>query len=75
MTTPLPRLAVSIGEAASMLGFSENHFRARVLPALPVIRGTRPRIAVSDLERWIEEHRTAPAGAAGSGSAIPSTTT
>src|SRR5688500_3802236 len=51
-----------------MLGFSENHFRDRVLPDLGVIRGSRPRVLVADLESWAAEHRdraTAKSGACG----------
>jgi hypothetical protein len=61
-------IAVSIGDAARLLGFSENHFRSRVLPDLPVIRGSRPRVLVADIERWADEHKAfATSGAGGSG--------
>jgi hypothetical protein len=61
-------IAVSIPAAARLLGFSENHFRDRVLPDLPVIRGSRPRVLVADVQAWAEEHREpATSGAGGSG--------
>ena len=50
-------IAVSIPEAARMLGYSENHFRARVLPDLRVIGGTRPRILVADLRAWADDQK------------------
>jgi hypothetical protein len=54
------RLALSIPEAAASLGFSETHFRAEILPDLPVLRGTRPRILVHDLEAWAERRKEVP---------------
>jgi hypothetical protein len=54
------RIALSIPEAAATLGFSESYFRAEILPHLPVIPGTRPRVLVSDLEIWAEERKVQP---------------
>ena len=54
---PAGRLAVSIREAAAMLGYSENHFRARVLADVPVIPGSRPRIVLKDLEAWLDANK------------------
>jgi hypothetical protein len=51
---------VSIPDAAEMLGFSETYFRNNVLPSLPRIPGTRPRILVADLEAWAEDHKHMP---------------
>lgn len=72
-------VAVSIPEAARMLGFSENHFRQRVLPDLGKIRGTRPRILVADVEEWAAAHKdsdsASKAASGASGSASPRSAT
>lgn len=49
-------LAVSIPEAAKLLGYRETYFRANVLPALRIVPGTRPKVPVAELERWLNEH-------------------
>jgi hypothetical protein len=57
---PLHPIAVSIPDAAKLLGFGETYFRSRVLPDLTVLHGSRPRVLVADIERWAEDHKTPP---------------
>ena len=54
--SPVPRLALTIVEAAASLGMGETAFREHVLPHLPIryINGNR-RILVADLERYARE--------------------
>jgi hypothetical protein len=62
------RIALRIPEAAAALGFGETYFRREILPQLPTVRGSDPRVLVSDLQAWAEEHRAPPtAPSAGSG--------
>lgn len=49
------KLAVSIAEAAELIGVSPDHFRRHVLPDLRIVRSGRLRlIAVAELERWLD---------------------
>lgn len=52
---PVPRLALSLSEAAEALGVSADYFAEYVAPDLRMVRRGRKRlIAVSELERWLE---------------------
>lgn len=54
---PVPRLALSIGEAAASLGVSADYFAEHVAPDLRMVRRGRKRlVAVAELERWLERH-------------------
>lgn len=63
MSTPtIPRLAVSLTEAAEMLGFSERTIRRAIAETKPSkklraakVRG-QWRIRVADLESWLDRH-------------------
>ena len=51
------KLAVSVTEAADLLGTSADHFRRHVLPELRIVRSGRLRLVpISELEAWIERH-------------------
>jgi excisionase family DNA binding protein len=51
----LPRLPVSPGEAAKMLGVSRDYFDEHVIDELRVVRrGRRILIALTELERWLD---------------------
>ena len=51
----LPRLSVSPGEAAEMLGVSRDYFDEHVIDELRVVRrGRRILIALAELERWLD---------------------
>lgn len=57
----LPRLAVSPGEAAKMLGVSRDYFDEHVKPELRIVRrGRRILIALTELERWLDRAATRP---------------
>jgi excisionase family DNA binding protein len=54
-----PRISLTVLEAASATGFSENYFRLLIArQAIPHVRiGRVVRVMVSDLERFLEQHR------------------
>lgn len=53
----LPRLGVSIREAAKSVGVSEKHFRQALLPQIPHVRlGRRVIIPVDALRQFLAEH-------------------
>jgi hypothetical protein len=50
------RLALSIAEAASVLGVSENSFRSAVMPEIEKLYvGRRVLVPVVALERWVAD--------------------
>jgi hypothetical protein len=52
----VPRLALSIRDAACAVGVSESHFKRHVLPRLRVtLSGRRRLIAVRELEKYLAE--------------------
>jgi hypothetical protein len=52
----LPRLALSIKEAAEALSVSESHFKRHVLPNIRVtMSGGRRLVMVRELERYLTE--------------------
>jgi hypothetical protein len=53
----VPRLALNGEEACAALGVSWDFFKEHVAPELPIVRrGRRKLVAVSELERWLDEH-------------------
>ncbi len=61
---PVPRLSLTLEEAAAALGVSLAHFRRHVLPDLAVVRSGSVRLVrVSELDSWIQKNSTI-AGAA-----------
>jgi hypothetical protein len=59
-THPIPpRLAVTLAEAATVIGVSEASFRRHVLPALRVVEAG-PRLTLvrlAELDRWLERNQ------------------
>ena len=50
----LPRLAFRVGEAARVLGVSEDHFSRHIAPELAWIRrGAVKLVPLRELERWL----------------------
>ena len=48
-------MALRPGEAAELLGVSDDHFRAHIAPELRWVRRGRTKlVAVAELERWLE---------------------
>jgi len=57
----VPRLALSVEEAAASLGCGRSFFYASVLPNLRIVRvGRRRFVPVAELERWLAESASAP---------------
>jgi hypothetical protein len=55
----VPRIALTIPEAAEAIGVSEDFFREHVLPELNVVRRGRKRlVGVEELRRWVERSAT-----------------
>jgi hypothetical protein len=53
---PIPRLALTRGEAAAALGMSLDSFERHVQPTLRLVRLGRMRLVpIGELERWLEE--------------------
>jgi excisionase family DNA binding protein len=51
----LPRLAFRVGEAAAVIGVSEDHFARHVAPELRWVRRGRTKlVSRAELERWLE---------------------
>jgi excisionase family DNA binding protein len=51
----VPRLALTVTEAAEALGVSLDFFSSHVAPDLRVVRrGRKKLIAVAELERWLD---------------------
>jgi excisionase family DNA binding protein len=54
-TAPVPRLALTLEEAAQALGMSQTKFQRSVQPELKLIRtGRVVRVPVRELEAWVE---------------------
>ena len=53
----VPRLALTLDEAAVAIGVSRDHLERHVLPELRVIRvGRRIVVRLAELERWAERN-------------------
>jgi excisionase family DNA binding protein len=54
---PVPRLALSLSEAAAALGVSADYFTEYVARDLRMVRRGRKRlIAVAELEKWLGDN-------------------
>jgi hypothetical protein len=52
-----PALALSVEQACQALGVSWDTWRARIEPDVKLVRlGRRKLIAVTELQRWLDEH-------------------
>jgi excisionase family DNA binding protein len=55
----VPRIALTIREAAEAIGVSDDFFREQVLPELKIVRRGRQRlVGVAELELWVERSAT-----------------
>jgi hypothetical protein len=53
-----PRLALSVEEACASLGYGHEFFHREVAPELRwVRRGRTKRVAVTELQRWLEANQ------------------
>lgn len=60
---PVPRIAVTLEEAAASIGISLAHFRRHVLPELRTIRSGATRLVpVAELGRWAQRAATLAGG-------------
>jgi excisionase family DNA binding protein len=60
---PVPRVSLTIEEAASSLGVSPSHFKRHVQPSLRLVRsGSCRLVPVAELERWARESATLAGG-------------
>lgn len=56
-TTPIPRFALTIDEAAASLGVSRDYFDEHIRHELRVvIRGRRRLVPVSEIEKWLDRN-------------------
>jgi hypothetical protein len=52
----VPRLALSLSEAAEALGVSPDFFAEHIAPELRIVRrGRRKMVAITELQRWLDE--------------------
>jgi hypothetical protein len=55
LDAPIPRVALTIPEAAAALGVGPDFFNENIRPELKVIRrGSKRLVPVRELERWAE---------------------
>jgi hypothetical protein len=53
----VPRLALNVEEACDSIGVGWDFFNAHVAPDLKIVRrGRRKLIAVTELQRWLDEN-------------------
>jgi hypothetical protein len=63
LAAPIPRVALTMVEAAAALGVGPDFFDQHIRPDLRVIRrGTKRLVPVTELQRWADENaeRTLP---------------
>lgn len=54
---PIPRITLTITEAAQAIGVSERHFHTHVKPQLALVPcGRRVLVPVLELHRWAQEN-------------------
>jgi hypothetical protein len=57
LPAPIPRVALTIPEAAASIGVGVDFFDQHIRPELKVIRrGSKRLVSVSELQRWCEEN-------------------
>ena len=55
----VPRITLTVEEAAGALGVSRDHIERHVLPSIRVVySGRRRLVPVKELERWADEQAT-----------------
>lgn len=56
-TSPVPRLSLRVAEAAAALGVSEDFYADYVAPEVKIVRRGRLKlVAVTELQRWLDEN-------------------
>jgi excisionase family DNA binding protein len=57
LSAPIPRIALTVPEAAASLGVGVDFFREHVQPELRIIRkGSKRLVPVLELQRWADEN-------------------
>ena len=57
LDAPIPRVALTVPEAAASLGIGVDFFNENIRPELRVIRrGSKRLVPVAELERWCSEN-------------------
>ena len=57
LEAPIPRVALTVPEAAASLGIGVDFFNENVRPELRIIRrGSKRLVPVAELERWAAEN-------------------
>ena len=57
LDAPIPRVALTIPEAAAAVGVGPDFFDQHIRPELRLIRrGSKRLVPVAELERWCEEN-------------------
>jgi excisionase family DNA binding protein len=57
LAAPIPRVALTVPEAAASLGVGVDFFNENIRPELRIIRrGSKRLIPVAELERWAAEN-------------------
>jgi len=57
LEAPIPRVALTVPEAAASLGVGLDFFNEHIRPELGVIRrGSKRLVPVHELERWADEN-------------------
>lgn len=55
--SPVPRLALDVSEACEALGVSWDFWQAHIADDVRIVRrGRRKLIAITELQRWLDEH-------------------
>jgi excisionase family DNA binding protein len=61
LDAPIPRVALTVPEAAAALGCGETYFNDYVRPYLRLVRrGRKVLIPVAELEQWVSENADRP---------------
>ena len=62
-TAPVPRVTLTLEEAAASLGVSPSHFRRHVAPHLRIVRSGGARLVpMTELEQWADRTATLAGG-------------
>ena len=57
LDAPIPRVALTVPEAAAALGVGPDFFDQNIRPELKMIRrGSKRLVPVAELERWAQEN-------------------
>jgi excisionase family DNA binding protein len=57
LDAPIPRVALTIPEAAAALGVGPDFFDEHIRPELRIVRrGSKRLVPLAELERWCEEN-------------------